>query len=62
MNYFENRFFSIGIILISLSAGITMLLGNNFILQIIGAAIALIGFISMMYGIRLENRKVNPEK
>ena len=62
MNYFDNKFFSIGITLIFLSTLITALLEENSTNVKIEGSIALIGLISMIYGVYQYTNKSNTKK
>ena len=59
MNLFENRFYSLGFIMILISGGITVFTESNETLQIIAAVLAVAGLAIMFYGMRQYNKKQN---
>ncbi|MEM8525279.1 MAG: hypothetical protein AAGG68_11570 [Bacteroidota bacterium] len=55
MDYFENRNFNIGLILVFLAAGILFLFDANRILNIVAALVATIGLVMMFRGVKRSN-------
>ena len=57
MNYFENKNFNMGLILIFLAGGISSCFMAYWTIVIIAAVMAIIGFAVMLKGIRQLNQK-----
>ena len=55
MDYFSNKYFNIGMMLIFLAGGMTILFGKNATMQLISGIFGLIGFVIMLFGIKQMN-------